>query len=50
MLLGALVGSLLGNMLAGKGVLKSCEGVIGAGEKVIKAVLSLKIHRQTKRL
>ena len=50
MLLGALVGSLLGNMLAGKGVLKSCEGVIGAGEKVIRAVRSLKIHRQTKKL
>ena len=50
MLLGALVASLLGNMLAGKGVLKSCEGVIGAGEKVIRAVQSLKIHRQTKKL
>ena len=48
MLLGALVASLLGNMLAGKGVFKTCEGVIGAGEKVIRAVQSLKIHRQTK--
>ena len=50
MLLGALVASLLGNMLAGEGALKSCDGVIGAREKVIRAVRSFKIHRQTKKL
>ena len=37
MLLGTLAASLLGSMLAGKGVIRSGEGVIIAGERVIRA-------------
>ena len=38
MLLGALVASLLRNMLAGKGVMRGNDGVIRLGEGVIRGV------------
>ena len=37
MLLGTLAGSLLGNTLVGKVVIRGCNGVNGAGEEVFKA-------------
>ena len=37
MLLGTLAASLLGNMLAGKGVIRGGDGVIRASERVIRA-------------
>ena len=38
MLLGILAATLLGNMLAGKGVARGSDGVIGAGKETNRAV------------